>query len=158
MQVLWVLLPLALADGDVEAESEAVGSEEEHPLAHGVTLGSLGGLGGHTHVVPAIGGVGGLGGLGGAGGGGGAAFVGGDGGHVHFNTPFGHSVISLSGGGGGGGNGGAGGAGGAGGSGSGSGGSGGSCAIAYELQCANSGDSGPANSLLDCPSGEEEIW
>ena len=42
--------------------------------------------------------------------------------------------------------------------GSGSGGSGGSCAIAYELQCANNGDSGPANSLLDCPSGEEEIW
>ena len=80
-----MLLPLALADSDGETEGEVDGSEEEHPLAHGVTLGGIGGLGGHTHV-----------------GGGGASFVAGDGDHVHFNTPFGHSIIALSGGGGGG--------------------------------------------------------
>ena len=165
-----MLLPLVLGDSDGETEVEAEGSEEEHPLAHGVTLGGiggLGGLGGHTHVVPALGGIGSIGGLGGHThvGGGGVSAVGGDGDHVHFNTPFGHSIIALSGGGGGGGGGSGGGGSGGGGSGGGGGGSGGGsgggggggCAIAYELQCANSGDSGPANSLLDCPSGEEEI-
>jgi len=155
---LWVLLPLALGDSDGETEGEAGGSEEDHPLAHGVNLGGVGGLGGHTHVVPALGGIGSIRGLGGhthvGGGGEGASFVAGDGEHVHFNTPFGHSIIALSGEGNGGGYGVSGG-GESGGSAGGS--EGGGCAIAYELQCANSGDAGPANSLLDCPSGEEEI-
>ena len=85
-----MLLPLALADSDGETEVEVDGSEEEHPLAHGVTLGGIGSLGGHTHVVPALGGVGSIGGLGGHThvGGGGASFVAGDGDHVHFNTPI----------------------------------------------------------------------
>ena len=140
LQVLLVLLPLVLGDSDGDSEGVADESDEDHPLAHGVALGSigsLGGLGGHAHVVPTLRSLGAHTHVGG-----GASFLAGGG--DHFNTPFGHSILTL-------------GDGSSGPSGYPSQPSGDGCAIAYELQCANSIDTGPANSLLDCPGGEEEI-
>ena len=46
LQVLLVLLPLVLGDSDGDSEGVADESDEDHPLAHGVALGSIGSLGG----------------------------------------------------------------------------------------------------------------
>ena len=95
-------------------------------------------------------------------------------GHRHVGAGHGHSagghaghdlfIISDGGGGGGNGNGGGGNGGGSdgggssGGFGGGGGGGGGACSISYELACANGpGQSGDGKSVLECPSGEEEV-
>ena len=158
---------------DYEASEQSDGEDaEQHPLSHShlqfgpsTSVQALPGLqpalaaGALVESVPVVGVVGH----------GPALRVGHHGGvgHRHVGAGHGHSarghaghdLFFISDGGGGNGNSGGGNDGSSGAEGSnGGGGGGGACVISYELACANGpGQSGDGKSVLECPSGEEEV-